>query len=79
MGVTAMHSSNTYFYLDFLHWAIVNSCQNIYGKDRVKVRSTALPLRYKNRPVKITICLGLDNIIRLKFPTNFDRCTIYTY
>ena len=35
-----------------------------------------LPLPYKNRPVKITMYLGLDNIIKLKFPTNFDRCTI---
>ena len=40
------------------------------------MRSAALPLRYKTRPIKITMYLGLDNIIKLKFPTNVDRCTI---
>ena len=34
------------------------------------------PLRYKKRPVKITIYLGMDIIIKLKFTTNFDRCAI---
>ena len=33
-----------------------------------------LPLRYKKRPVKITMCLGI--IIKLKFTTDFDRCAI---
>ena len=30
----------------------------------------------QNGPVKITMHLGFDNIVKLKFPTNFDRCTI---
>ena len=35
------------------------------------------PLRYeKKRPVKITMYLGLDIKIKLKFTTNFDRCAI---
>ena len=28
----------------------------------------------QKRPVKISMYLGLDNIIKLKFTTNFDRC-----
>ena len=40
------------------------------------MRSTALPRRYNIRPVKITMYLGCDNIIKLKFLTHFDRCTI---
>ena len=27
-------------------------------------------------PVKITMCFGLNIIIKLKFTTNFDRCAI---
>ena len=34
------------------------------------------PLRYEKRPVKITMYLGLDIIIKLKFTTNIDRCAI---
>ena len=30
----------------------------------------------QKRPVKITLHLGLDNIIKLKFTTSFDRCEI---
>ena len=30
----------------------------------------------KERPVKITMCLGLDIIIKIKFTTHFDRCAI---
>ena len=30
----------------------INSCQTIYGKERVKVRSTTLPLRYKKDQLK---------------------------
>ena len=30
----------------------------------------------QKRPVKITMYLGLDNITKLKFTTNFDRCAI---
>ena len=51
-------------------------CQIIYGKQRVKVRSTACHYATKNRPVKITMYLGLEIIIKLKFTTNFDRCAI---
>ena len=43
----------------------------------VKVRITrATSLRYKNRPIKITMHLGLDIKINFKFTTNFDRCAI---
>ena len=34
------------------------------------------PLRYEKRPVKITMYLGLDIIIKLMFTTNFDRCAM---
>ena len=36
---------------------------NHFRKRTVKVRSTALPLHCKNRPVKITIYLGLDKLL----------------
>ena len=45
-------------------------------KKRVKVRSTTGHYTTKKRPVKITMYLGLDIIIKLKFTTNFDRCAI---
>ena len=51
-------------------------CQNIYEKKRVKVRSTTCHYAMKKRPVKITMYLGLDIIISLKFTTDFDRCAI---
>ena len=55
----------------------INPCQNIYGKKRVRVRSTpATTLQKKKRSVKITMYLGLDVIIKLKFTTIFDRCAI---
>ena len=41
-------------------------------KKRVKVRQKAL----QKRPVKITMYLGLDIIIKIKFTTIFDRCAI---
>ena len=44
-------------------------------KKRVKVRSTAYHYATK-RPVKITMYLGLDIIIKFKFTTNFDRYAI---
>ena len=47
----------------------------IYEKKRVKVRSTTCHYATKN-PVKIAMHLDLDNIIKLKFTTNFDRCAI---
>ena len=45
-------------------------------KKRVKVRSTTGHYATKKRPVKITMHLGLDIVIKLKFTTNFDRCAI---
>ena len=42
---------------------------------RVKVRSTPATTLQKRR-VKITVYLGLDIIIKLKFTTIFDRCAI---
>ena len=45
-------------------------------KKRVKVRSTTGHYATKKRPVKITMYLGLDIIIKLKFTTIFDRCAI---
>ena len=53
----------------------INPCQNIYGKKRVKVRSTICHYATK-RPVKITMYLGLDIKIKLKFTTDFDRRAI---
>ena len=35
-----------------------------------------LPLCYIKKPVRITIYLGVENIIKLKFTTNFDRFAI---
>ena len=45
-------------------------------KKRVKVRSTTGHYATKKRPVKITMYLGLNTIIKLKFTINFDRCAI---
>ena len=58
-----------------LSYQKLNPCQNIYGQNRVKVRSTPATTLQK-RPVKITMYLGLDIIINLKFSTIFDRCAI---
>ena len=44
-------------------------------KKRVKVRSTPATT-LKKRPVKMTMYLGLDIRIKLKFTTIFDRCAI---
>ena len=58
----------------------INSCQTIYGKERVNVRGTALHYAAKKKrrkkTVKITMYLGLDNKIKLKFTTYFDRYAI---
>ena len=45
-------------------------------KKRVKVPSTPATTLQKKRPVKITMYLGLDIIIKIKFTTDFDRCAI---
>ena len=56
----------------------INSCQNHIRKKRVKVRSTSghYATKKKKRSVEVTMHMGLDNIIKLKFTTNFDRCAI---
>ena len=59
-----------------LSYQKVNLCQNINGKKLVKVRSTTCHLATKKRPVTITVYLGLEIIIKLKFTTDFDRCAI---
>ena len=48
----------------------------IFTKKTSKSAKYHRPLRYEKRPVKITMYLGLDIIIKLKFTTNFDRCAI---
>ena len=47
---------------------------NIYGKKRVKVRST--PATTLQKKIIITMYLRLDIILKLKFTTIFDRCAI---
>ena len=54
----------------------INSCQNHLRKKTSKSAKYPWPLRYKKRSVEITVHLGLNNIIKLKLPTNFDRCAI---
>ena len=54
----------------------INSCQNHLRKKMSKSVKYPWPLRYKKRSVEITLHLGLDNIIKLKFTTNFDRCAM---
>ena len=43
-------------------------------KKRIKVRSTTCHYATRKRPVKITLYLGLDIIIKLKFTLDFVRC-----
>ena len=50
--------------------------KTVTEKKRVKVRSTPATTLQK-RPVKITMYLGFDIIIELKFTTIFDRCAIF--
>ena len=59
-----------------LSYQKINPCQNIYEKKTRKSVKYLLPLREEKRPIKITMYLGLDIIIKLKFTTNFDRCAI---
>ena len=56
----------------------INSFQNHLQKKKktVKLRSTPGHYATKKRSVEITMHLGLDNIIKLKFTTKFDRCAI---
>ena len=51
------------------HTKKMSPCQNIYGKKNEYTTK-------KKRPVKITMYLGLDIIIKLKFTTDFYRCAI---
>ena len=72
----------------FLAWAWLSkakghSCHTkkstlakIFTKKTSKNAKYHRPLRYEKRPVKITMYLGLDIIIKLKFATNVDRCAI---
>ena len=46
-----------------------------FTEKRVEVRSTPATTLQK-RPFKITMYLGLDIIIKLKFTIIFDRCAI---
>ena len=77
------------FKLQFLAWAWLakakgHSCHTkkstlakiFTEKKRVKVRSITGHYATKKRPVKITMYLGLDIIIKLKFTTNFDKRAI---
>ena len=59
-----------------LSYQKIKPCQNIYGKKRVKVRSTTCNYATKCRPFKITMYFGLDTIIKLNVTTDFDRCAI---
>ena len=61
-----------------LSYQKINPCQNITEKKKRVSKSAkyCLPLRYKKCPVKITMYLGLDIIIKLKFTINFNRCAI---
>ena len=54
----------------------IDSCQNHLQKKTRKSGKYPWPLHYKKRSVEITMHLCLDNIIKLKFTTNFDRCVI---
>ena len=45
----------------------------LFMEKRVKFRIFAYHYVTKNRPKKITMHLDLDNIIKYKFTTNFDR------
>ena len=52
-----------------------NPCQIFTDKNELKCEVPPATTLQK-RPVKITMYLGLDIIIKLKFTTDFDRCAI---
>ena len=72
----------------FLAWAWLakakgHSCHTKYQllpkhlrKKNEKMCEVLLATTLQKRPVKITVHLGLDNIIKLKFTSSFDRCEI---
>ena len=74
--------------MEFLAWALLakpkvndvipknQPLPKYLQKKASKSAKYRLPLRYKERPVKITMYLGFDIIMKLKFTTNFDRCAI---
>ena len=74
--------------MPFLAWAwlakpkanvVIQKNQPLPKYIRKKTSKSAkyhLPLHYKKRPIKITMYLGLDIIIKSKFTTDFDRCAI---
>ena len=60
----------------YLSYQSSTPAKTIYGKKTSKSAKYPWSLRYKKRSVEIAMHLGLDNIIKLKFTTNFDRCAI---
>ena len=54
----------------------INSCQNHLRKKTSKSAKYRFATTLQKSPVKITMHLGLDNIIKLKLTTNFDRRAI---
>ena len=77
-----------YFTKSFLAWAWLakakgHSCHikkstlaKTFTEKTSKSAKHACHYATKERPVKITIYLGLDIIIKIKFTTFFDRCAI---
>ena len=55
----------------------INSCQNHLRKKTSKSAKSPGHYATKIRSVEITMHLGLDNMIKLKFTTNFDTCAIF--
>ena len=61
-----------------LSYQKINPYQNIYEKKKKKPEKCEVPpaTTLQKRPVKITMYLGLDIIIKLKFTTDVDRFVI---
>ena len=66
--------------ISLLAWACCHTKKSTLAKIFTEKTSKSAkyhpPLRYKKRPVKITMHLGLDIIIKLKFTIDFERCAI---
>ena len=83
-----MHYSVTYSFNLFLAWTWLakakgHSCHTkkstlakTFTEKTSKSAKHACHYATKERPVKITMYLGLDIIIKIKFTTIFDRCAI---
>ena len=81
-------SRDDYTYFTSLVWAwlakpnanvVITKNQPLPKYSRKKTSKSAkfhLPLCYNKNPVKITMYLGLDIIVKLMFTTKFDRCAI---